>query len=90
MCGIYGQINRERPVDKDVLAVCTDTLTRRGPDSSGYFVKDNIGLGYRRLAIIDLSSAGDQPMFNKDKSLGLVFNGEIYNYLDIKKNLSKE
>ncbi len=96
MCGITGiidcknHLNSER--QKEVLVKMTDTLLHRGPDSSGYEIipvptKQTIGLGHRRLAIIDLSPLGHQPMFNYDKNLTITFNGEIYNYAEIKKEL---
>jgi asparagine synthase (glutamine-hydrolysing) len=78
MCGIAGilHLDKERKADKLLLKRMTDTLVHRGPDGAGYFFQDNIGLGHRRLSIIDLNT-GDQPMYNDDKSVALVFNGEI-------------
>jgi asparagine synthase (glutamine-hydrolysing) len=67
----------------------TDTLTHRGPDSSGYFVEGGVGLGFRRLSIIDLSS-GDQPLYNEDESVVLLCNGEIFNYLELKRQLAEK
>ena len=88
MCGFAGLIDTrgERRVDEEVLKRMTSTLTHRGPDSSGYFVDHNIGLGFRRLSIIDLTG-GDQPIFNEDGSVVLMCNGEIYNYLELKHTL---
>jgi asparagine synthase (glutamine-hydrolysing) len=88
MCGFAGYIYKdyERGVDQDTLAAMTNKLTHRGPDSSGYFIEDSLGLGFRRLSIIDLE-AGDQPIFNEDNSLVLMCNGEIYNYLELRKDL---
>lgn len=88
MCGFAGLIDTrgERRVDEEVLKRMTGTLTHRGPDSSGYFVDHNIGLGFRRLSIIDLTG-GDQPIFNEDGSVVLMCNGEIYNYLELKHTL---
>lgn len=63
-----------------------DRIIHRGPDQEGYYIDDNIALGHRRLSIIDLAS-GTQPMFNEDKSIVVVFNGEIYNYQEIKKRI---
>lgn len=61
-----------------------DALAHRGPDGDGVFIDEaRVGLGHRRLSILDLSDAGSQPMFNEDRSLALVFNGEIYNYLEL-------
>lgn len=86
MCGIYGFISKN--TTEQSLVQATDILNLRGPDSGGYFFKSPLGLGHRRLSIIDLST-GDQPMFSEDKNLILVFNGEIYNFLLIKEELLK-
>lgn len=84
MCGIYGFISKN--TTEHSLVQATDILNLRGPDSGGCFFKSPLGLGHRRLSIIDLST-GNQPMFSEDKNLILVFNGEIYNFLAIKKEL---
>lgn len=89
MCGIVG-IFQKKLVDKKVLNRMTKALSHRGPDDEGVFVDKNIGLGHRRLSILDLSKTGHQPMFTKDKSLVIVYNGEIYNFLEIKKKLEKK
>ncbi len=87
MCGICGIVNiKGNDVQSDVLARMTDAMSHRGPDDRGLFIKDSAGLGHRRLSIIDLNS-GHQPMFNEDKSVATVFNGEIYNYREIRSNL---
>ncbi|MCP4672186.1 MAG: asparagine synthase (glutamine-hydrolyzing) [Desulfobacula sp.] len=87
MCGISGIYNIDgRPVDKDLLVRMNDTLSHRGPDDSGYHIKNNLGLGHRRLSIIDLNT-GQQPIYNEDKSVVVVFNGEIYNFEEIRKIL---
>jgi len=85
MCGICGFIGAS---NKDNIFKMTDKLIHRGPDEFGHFYspENNIALGHRRLKIIDLNS-GQQPMFNSDKSLAIVFNGEIYNFLSLKKKL---
>ena len=92
MCGIAGFIDFNKKSDKEKLIAMTDTMVNRGPDDSGYFFTENsfgqIGLGHRRLSIIDLSPAGHQPM--SFQNLTIVFNGEIYNFEDIKKELEKE
>ena len=75
-----------RRVDRDMLRRMTDAVSHRGPDGDGYYAVGNVGLGHRRLAIIDLST-GDQPMFSADRDLVLVFNGEIYNYVELKAEL---
>lgn len=88
MCGLTGffDTGQPRPADRDLLVRMTDRLIHRGPDSSGYFVEDGVGLGFRRLSIIDLSS-GDQPLYNEDNSVVLLCNGEIFNYLELKREL---
>jgi asparagine synthase (glutamine-hydrolysing) len=88
MCGIAGFLhrNREEPCDEGVLRRMADTLKHRGPDGEGYFVSGNIAMGHRRLAVIDLNT-GDQPMTAADGSLTIVFNGEIYNYLELREKL---
>ena len=90
MCGITGvyHFDRGREVDRSLLKKMTDIIKHRGPDGEGYYVKDNIGLGHRRLSIIDLKT-GDQPMYSDDKSIVLILNGEIYNYLELKVELQK-
>ena len=88
MCGICGVIHRQKdhPVEfNDVKRMC-DVIRHRGPDDEGQFVQDNVGIGMRRLSIIDLST-GAQPIFNEDRSLAIVFNGEIYNHDDIRLEL---
>ncbi len=86
MCGICG-FNFE---DKKLLKSMTDEIKHRGPNAAGHYSDKGISLGSRRLSIIDLSKAGNQPIYNEDKSIALVFNGEIFNFLDIKKNLEKK
>ena len=88
MCGICGQYNyaSEMSVQRSILQKMTEKLYHRGPDAAGYYVHGLIGLGHRRLKIIDLSG-GTQPMFNEDGSLVVVFNGEIYNYQALRKEL---
>jgi len=84
MCGITGIFGED---NKDLIKIMTKSLDHRGPDQEGFYIDKNISLGYKRLAIIDLSEKGSQPMFNETKDLVLIFNGEIYNYKEIKKNL---
>ncbi len=89
MCGITGLFHfGSRPVDTARLHAMTDVITHRGPDSDGSFVEGGVGLGMRRLAIIDLST-GDQPMSTPDGSLVIVFNGEIYNYVEVREELRR-
>ena len=81
MCGINGILKfNNLKVDENQLIKMRDSLQHRGPDSAGFYIKDNIGLGHRRLSIIDTSAAGNQPFFSENKRYILTFNGEIYNY----------
>ena len=88
MCGIAGRFNYDpgRPVDAEVLGAMTDSIAHRGPDSAGYYQAPGIGLGHRRLSIIDLST-GDQPLANEDGRVQVVFNGEIYNFAEVRAEL---
>jgi asparagine synthase (glutamine-hydrolysing) len=88
MCGIAGFFNipGELRARKDRLFEMTRSLQHRGPDSEGYFLKNQVGLGHRRLSIIDLDS-GNQPMLSDDQSVAIIFNGEIYNYVELRKEL---
>jgi len=90
MCGICGilNLNQER-ADKHILENMTAKLVHRGPDEGGIFVKDEVGLGHRRLSIIDLQT-GNQPIYSEDKNIVLVFNGEIYNFRELRKNLEQK
>lgn len=72
-----------------VIKKMTDTLRHRGPDDQGFYLDDSIALGHRRLSIIDLGT-GSQPIFNEDRSIAIVFNGEIYNFLELKEELEKQ
>ena len=87
MCGIAGFVSKEKSKKKIIKKMC-DKIKHRGPDGEGYYVDQNVALGHRRLSIIDLST-GDQPMFNEDESIVVVFNGEIYNYIELKDELKK-
>ncbi len=82
ICGFTGQLENKA----DVIKNMTEVITHRGPDSDGFYSDDNISMGFRRLSIIDLS-AGHQPIYNEDKTLVLTFNGEIYNYRQLRKEL---
>jgi asparagine synthase (glutamine-hydrolysing) len=88
MCGICGILNLDldATVDGELLRAMNTTLAHRGPDDSGYYVEGPIGLAMRRLSIIDLSG-GHQPIANEDGSVRIVFNGEIYNYPEIREEL---
>ncbi len=84
MCGICGIFNlNEKPVSAELVTRMNNTMMHRGPDGDGIFVDHNIGLGHRRLSIIDLST-GDQPMSDTDGNITIVFNGEIYNFQELK------
>ncbi|MEE0844407.1 MAG: asparagine synthase (glutamine-hydrolyzing) [Ruminococcus sp.] len=85
ICGFTGKLeNRE-----DVLKKMTAVITHRGPDSEGFYIDDSVNMGFRRLSIIDLDS-GHQPIYNEDKTLVLTFNGEIYNYKELRATLIKK
>jgi asparagine synthase (glutamine-hydrolysing) len=87
MCGIVGIVSSQvRSIDSNCLRRMCTTITRRGPDDEGYFVNDFVGLGMRRLSIIDVK-AGQQPLHNEDKAIWVVFNGEIYNYRELRSEL---
>ncbi len=82
-CGFFGQI-----VDRDrYIREMTEKITHRGPDADGYYTDDRLAMGFRRLSIIDLEAA-QQPLYNEDKTLVLMFNGEIYNYRDLREELT--
>ncbi|MEX2153554.1 MAG: asparagine synthase (glutamine-hydrolyzing) [Gemmatimonadaceae bacterium] len=90
MCGINGIFSYNgRPVSADELARMRDTMAHRGPDGTGAWISSDgkVGLGHRRLSIIDLSSLANQPMTNEDSSLQIVYNGEIYNHAEIRREL---
>lgn len=89
MCGIAGYISPEGRFKKQDLETITNALAHRGPDASGYFLENAVGLGHRRLSIIDLSEAANQPFFSRNNRFALVFNGEIYNYKEIEAELKK-
>lgn len=88
MCGIVGIFNLNgEPVSPVLLRKMTDAIKHRGPDSEGFYVDSFIGLGHRRLAIIDLSRAGHQPMITENKQFAITYNGEIYNFQELKREL---
>lgn len=91
MCGIVGFVGKQSAQDKKIiLQKMADRIKHRGPDDEGYFTDKLVALGHRRLSIIDLSKKGAQPIFNEDKSMAIVFNGEIYNYQELKEELVKK
>ena len=85
MCGICGKLafDRDEVISPTLVKAMADSIRHRGPDDEGYYVSGNIGLGFRRLSIIDLKS-GHQPLSNEDGSIWIVFNGEIYNYQELR------
>ncbi len=89
MCGIVGKYNlkTKEPVSPQLIEAMCDKIVYRGPDDSGVYTEGPIGLGHRRLSIIDLSEMGHQPMASRDKSLWITFNGEIYNFRELRKDL---
>ncbi|MCX6691813.1 MAG: asparagine synthetase B, partial [Methanoregula sp.] len=88
MCGIAGQYCfNGAPPDPRLLAAMSERIAHRGPDGQGTWIKGSTGLAHRRLAIIDLSEDAHQPMTNEDGSLQLVFNGEIYNFVELREEL---
>ncbi|MCK4857608.1 MAG: asparagine synthase (glutamine-hydrolyzing) [candidate division Zixibacteria bacterium] len=90
MCGICGIVYKEnnRPVEQSLLERMTDSIRHRGPDDSGYYRHGNVGLGHRRLSIVDVVG-GRQPLANENDSLWIAYNGEIYNHLMLRRDLEK-
>ena len=89
MCGITGFVRNDgKPVDEALLARMNEAIRHRGPDEDGFYVNGSVGMAMRRLAIIDLKS-GQQPIPNQDRTAWIVFNGEIYNYLELREKLEK-
>lgn len=86
MCGYVGYLSKDE-YSKDVIKNMNDMIVHRGPDSEGYYINDGVYLGHRRLSIIDLSEGGIQPLSSMDESVLIIFNGEIYNYQEIKDDL---
>ena len=88
MCGICGKLNfdRQEPIDPALLRSMAHSIAHRGPDDEGFYLDGPVGLGFRRLSIIDLA-AGHQPLANEDESVWIVFNGEIYNYQELREFL---
>jgi asparagine synthase (glutamine-hydrolysing) len=86
MCGITGKVSSAEPVDRRLLERMCAAIVHRGPDSRGIFIGDEVGLGVQRLRVIDLET-GDQPVFNEDRSIAVILNGEIYNYEELRSEL---
>ena len=89
MCGIVGVVSKDRCVTVEDLTAARDTMRDRGPDDAGIWVSPDrsVGLAHRRLAVIDLSPAAHQPLSNEDGSLWIVYNGEVYNYRQLRTRL---
>jgi asparagine synthase (glutamine-hydrolysing) len=92
MCGIIGILNfdRQKLVDRKLVAAMTRAVAHRGPDAEGIWVEGPVGLGHRRLSVIDLSAAAEQPMVSDDGQVRIVYNGEVYNFLDLRRTLEAE
>jgi asparagine synthase (glutamine-hydrolysing) len=91
MCGIAGIVSLDKkPIAEKVLSEMTDALRHRGPDDRGAFIDGYIGLGHRRLAIIDLSKTAHQPMLTEDKNFAISYSGEVYNFKDLRKDLEQD
>src|SRR4051812_28847507 len=89
MCGITGFVNADgRPAERTLLERMNLAIVHRGPDEDGFYIKDNVGLAFRRRAISDVAG-GPQPIHNADNTKWLVFNGEIYNYQELRDDLEK-
>ena len=90
MCGIAGQFNfrRREPVERETIVRMADSIAHRGPDDEGYFISGPVGLGFRRLSIIDLAG-GHQPMSDPEETVWVIFNGEIYNFKELRAELEK-
>ena len=88
MCGITGifDTQQQRPIDKVLLLRMNDSQNHRGPDQDGVHIEPGVGLGHKRLSIIDVSS-GQQPMYNVDDSVVIVYNGEVYNFRELTEEL---
>ena len=89
MCGIAGIVNfntSDHVREQDILTMM-EKMKHRGPDDQGTYIAENLGFGFVRLSILDLSIAGHQPMFSEDKRYMIIFNGEVYNYIEIREEL---
>jgi len=92
MCGIVGKLNfnKNKQISEKNIKEMAQALSHRGPDDQGIYVEQNLGLGHTRLSVIDLSSAGHQPMSDNEKKIWIVYNGEIYNFLELRRDLEKQ
>src|SRR5688572_19260694 len=88
MCGIAGMLSLDgEPASQVILRRMTDAIRHRGPDGEGHYIDGPLGLGHRRLAILDLSPAGHQPMMSGDGRFVISYNGEIYNFMELRTEL---
>ena len=87
MCGITGIISKDKNKNK-IIKDMNERIIHRGPDAEGIFVEKDVALGQRRLSIIDIEG-GNQPIYNEDKSILIMYNGEVYNYKELKKELTE-
>ena len=91
MCGIVGIVRFDgRPVRREEIRAMTDSVAHRGPDDEGVLAEGGLGIGMRRLSIVDLSPSGHQPMFNETEDAAVVFNGELYTHRDLRSRLVVE
>src|SRR5512145_2375779 len=90
MCGICGYLHRAAPAAEPIISRMSSTLAHRGPDAQGCHIDGRVAVGHRRLSIIDLSEAAHEPLTNEDGTLWLVFNGEIYNYRELRSQLQQK
>jgi len=92
MCGIAGLYNyrSDAPADRVVIERMTNILSHRGPDGKGYYMDHALGMGHRRLSILDLSDRGQQPMVTRDKRFAIAYNGEVYNYVELRHELEAD
>ena len=88
MCGIAGTVNLNKTsASQKILQKMTDAISHRGPDGEGHWIENNVALGHRRLSVIDISTAGNQPMISNDKNYVISYNGEIYNFKELRSQL---
>ena len=90
MCGIVGFVSNQNKKEKEkIIRKMATRINHRGPDSEGFYVSDKVALGFKRLSIIDLKG-GSQPIYNEDDSKAIIFNGEIYNFQELRSKLEKK
>src|ERR1700730_6302348 len=89
MCGLSGILHlKNKSIDPAIIRRMSDCMAHRGPDADGFYIKEEIALGHRRLSILDLSEIANQPMWDHSGRYVLTFNGEIYNFREVKKQLA--